>query len=133
MAAEYASRVSEEYCQPSGRTEAQVIPLLSASDPKENTSQLGLMSPALEGAGSPTTGGPAVGMPPASFYTDMSRLVESLIKSHTIYAHRGYRKLLFFSGHAPKAPPVMLLRQVTQAQHQMQQALMYVMEAKAKI
>lgn len=76
--------------------EARIISLLPATDPDEECTQLRSVSPVSEEADTP-----AMEMPPASFHTDMSRLVESLIKSSTISAHQGYRKLQFFLGCIP--------------------------------
>lgn len=36
--------------------------------------------------------------PSATFYTDMSQLVESLVKNGSGNANQGYRRLRFFSG-----------------------------------
>lgn len=78
--------------------DVQVITLLSAGDPEEQCSQFGSVGPVSEDADVP-----AIDMPPASFYADMSKLVESLVKTSTISAHQGYRKLQFFSGRIPTA------------------------------
>lgn len=71
--------------------------------PEEKDEDSPLSIPGCPVAGSPVATGPAVGsqmagMPPASFYTDMSRLVESLIKNHDISANQGYWRLQIFSG-----------------------------------
>lgn len=41
-------------------------------------------------------------MPPASFYLDMSRLVDSLIQSHQTSTNERYQKLPIFSGRIPR-------------------------------
>lgn len=45
---------------------------------------------------------PETGMPPASFYLDKSRLVDSLIQSHKTSTNEGYQKLPTFSGRVPR-------------------------------
>lgn len=72
---------------------AQVILLLSARDLDEVCSQFGSIHPASVEVEVPTAG-----LTPASFYADMNKLVESLVKNSTISAHQGYRKLQSFSG-----------------------------------
>ncbi|XP_073457198.1 paraneoplastic antigen Ma2-like [Aquarana catesbeiana] len=42
-------------------------------------------------------------MPPASFYLDMSRLVDSSIQSHQMSMNEKYRKLPIFSGRIPRS------------------------------
>lgn len=39
--------------------------------------------------------------PPTSFYTNMSRLVKSLVRNGSDNANQGYRRLWFFSGQLP--------------------------------
>lgn len=44
---------------------------------------------------------PAASLQPASFYTDMCKLVESLVKNSTALVHQGYQKLQFYSRWMP--------------------------------
>lgn len=62
--------------------EAQVIPLLTACTPDGDCSRNGLVSPVPEEADASV-----MGVPPNSFYMDMSWLVESLISSTIISEH----------------------------------------------
>lgn len=90
---DYTSQVSERCCE-FGRRAGCTSNTIRDLD--EHCSQFGSVSPASEEADISV-----VSMPSASFYLDMSKLVESLVRNSTISAHQGHRKLQFFSGHIP--------------------------------
>lgn len=85
--------------QLTGEVKARLFPLVTSASCLEGPSQT--MSDTVEVT---TTSVPTTNYPPASFFMDIGKLVESVVKISSPSVNYGYRKLRIFSGVQPVPP-----------------------------